>query len=149
MCGRRTIRRRAQTLLELVAATTIIAMTLVPTLRMMRDSLRVGRSTELSNNLATLAASKLEEHLLLTSGTWSPTTVTGSFAAEGYATVKFRVVRSDSAVDGGSTGVLMSITATVWEDTDNDNNLDASEIRSVFASKLARCVSYEYEAAGA
>jgi len=49
--------RRGQTLLEVVAATTILAMTLVPTLRMMRDSLRVGRETEMANHLATWASS--------------------------------------------------------------------------------------------
>jgi hypothetical protein len=141
-------RRNGQTLLELVGATTIIALTLVPALRMMRDSLRIGRQTERANLMATFAASKLEEHLLKTAGTWTVSTVTGDFSADGYSTLRFQVVRTDSAAAGGISGQLMSITATVWDDTDNDSVLDTGELRSVFASKLAKNTSYEYEAAG-
>jgi type II secretory pathway pseudopilin PulG len=144
----RTSRHKGQTLLELVAATTIISLTLVPALRMMRDSLRISRQTERTNLMATLAASKLEEHLLRTAGTWGTGTFTGDFSADGYATMKLQVVRSDAAGAGGITGSLMSITSTVWDDTDNDNVIDTGELRSVFASKLARNAAYEYEAAG-
>jgi hypothetical protein len=141
-------RKQGQTLLELVGATTIIALTLVPALRMMRDSMRISRQTEQANLMATLAASKLEEHLLKAAGSWTSATVTGNFSADGYATFKFQVVRSDSAAAGGISGALMSITSTVWEDIDNDNVVDASELRSVFASKLAKNAAYEYEASG-
>lgn len=152
----RPIVRAGQSLLELVAATTIIAITLVPALRMMRDSLRVGRETETSNLMATLAASRLEEYLLLSAGQWgaippgnfwNTTTVSGNYAAEGYPNLKFSVVRTDSAPEG-IPARLLSITATVWNDADNDNALDAGESRSTFASKLARNVAYTYEAAG-
>jgi hypothetical protein len=139
---------RGQTLLELVAATTIIALTLVPTLRMMRDALRVARDTEGANRVATGAASKLEEHLLLTAGDWSTTTSTGDFTAIGYSNVKFQVLRSDDPADGGVPGSLMAVTVTVWEDRDDDDVWDAGEPRSVFASKLARIAAYEHEAAG-
>lgn len=148
--------RSGQSLLELVAATTIIAITLVPALRMMRDSLRVGRETETSNLMATLAASRLEEYLLLSAGqwgsipqgnSWNTTTDTGNYAAEGYPNLKFSVVRTDSAPEGIASR-LLSITATVWNDLDNDNVWDAGESRSTFASKLARNVAYSNEAAG-
>jgi hypothetical protein len=133
-------------LLEVIAATTILAMTLVPTLRMMRDSLRVGRETEMANHLATWAASKLEEHLVLTAATWSATNVTGDLAAEGFPAVKFQILRSDQLADGGLPGSLMALTSTVWEDRDGDNGWDAGELRSVFATKVARIAAYEYEA---
>lgn len=138
--------RRAQTLLELVAATTIIATALVPALRIMRDSIKVGRKTETANLLATLSASKLEEHLALTAANWSTATAAGTFAAEGYPLVRFQVTRSDSASDGGIPNSLMAITSTVWEDSDSDGGWDAGELRSVFASKLAMSVAYTQEA---
>lgn len=153
---RQITRRSGQTLLELVAATTIIAITLVPALRMMRDAIRIGRETQTSNLLATYAASKLEEYLLLSAGQWGgvpvgtpwgTTTATGNFSADGNATLKFSVVRTDSAPNGISSR-LLSITATVWNDVDNDDTLDAGESRSVFASKLARNAAYTNEAAG-
>jgi hypothetical protein len=143
-------------LLELVVATTIIATTLVPALRIMRDALRLGRQTETSNLMATLAASRLEEYLLLSAGEWGaiPTgnpwntsTDSGNYAAEGYPNLKFLVTRTDSAPEGISAR-LLSITAMVWDDVDNDDAWDAGELRSVFASKLARNVAYTHEAAG-
>jgi hypothetical protein len=140
------VRRRGQTLLELVGATTILALTLVPTLRMMRDSLRVARDTEQANRVTTLSASKLEEHLVLTAATWSTATVTGDFTADGFPQVKFRVVRSDSPADGGIAGSLMAITSTVWDDRDGDGTWDVGEPRAVYASKLARNAAYELEA---
>lgn len=140
--------RGGQTLLELIGATTVIALALVPSLRMMSDSLRIGRDTEAANLAATLAASKLEEHLLATAGTFTPAVVMGDFASEGHSQMKFVVVRSDSAADGGIVGVLMSVTATVWDDRDDDDAWDTGEPRSVFASKLARNVAYENKARG-
>lgn len=148
--------RSGQTLLELVAATTIIAIALVPALRMMRDSLRIGRETETANLLATLAASRLEEYLLLSAGqwgdipagnNWNTTTVSGNYTADGYPNLKFSVDRTDVA-PSGIPATLLSITATVWNDLDNDNVLDAGEPRSVFATKIARNVAYTNEADG-
>jgi Tfp pilus assembly protein PilE len=141
-------RQAGQTLLELVAASTIIAVALVPALRIMRDSVRVGRDTETANLLATLSASKLEEHLALTAANWTTTTTAGNFTPEGYPLVKFQVAKSDAVSDGGIPGVLMSVTSTVWEDDDNDGGWDSGELRSVFASKLALSIAYSREASG-
>jgi hypothetical protein len=147
MCRRVPVgRRRGQTLLELVGATTIIAMTLVPTLRMMRDALRVARDTEQANRVATLAMSTLEEYLLRTAGAWTTGTVTGDFGAEGLANFKFVVTRTDSLADGGIPGDLMAISAVVWEDRDGDDVWDAGEPRAEFGTKLAHIAAYEHEA---
>ena len=148
--------RSGQTLLELIGATTIIAIALVPALRIMRDAMRVGRQTETSNLMATLAAGRLEEFLLLSASEWgaipqgnpwTSTTTAGDYAADGYPNLRFAVVRTDNPPEGISSR-LLSITATVWNDLDNDNTWDAGEPRSVFASKLARNVAYSNEAAG-
>ncbi|MGE3775594.1 MAG: hypothetical protein AB7F89_00290 [Pirellulaceae bacterium] len=140
--------RRGQTLLELVAATTILAMTLVPTLRMMRDALRVARDTEQANLAATLAASKLEEQLIQTAANWSTGTVTGDFSADGYAQVRFVVVRSDDGADGGIPGSLMTLSSTVWVDRDGNGAWSAGEPRAVFGTKVAHISAYVYEADG-
>lgn len=147
MTGKRAV-RGGQTLLELVAATSIIAIALVPALRIIRDTIQVGRETEVANLLATFSASKLEEHLILTAASWTTSTSSGTFDAYGYPQVRFRVVRSDATADGGIPGDLMSITSTVWEDRDGDANWDGGEPRSIFASKLARNTAYVHEANG-
>jgi len=147
-CRTRINRRSGQTLLELVAATTILTIALVPALRMIRDAIRVGRNTETANLMATFCTSKLEEQLMRTAAAWTPGTVSGDFTAEGYGNLRFQVVMSDAVADGGIAGQLMAIAATVWNDLNADGNLDAGEPRVVFASKQARNVSYQQEAAG-
>lgn len=135
-------RRRGQSLLELVAAVTLIAAALVPALRMMRDALEQSRRVETQELLSTLCVSKLEEHLALVFANWSATTVAGDFAADGYAQVRFRVVRSDDALQGGIADRLMAVTATVWEDQDGDTVLDVGEPSTVLASKAAKIEGY-------
>ncbi len=137
-----TPRRAGQTLLELVGATTIIAITLVPALRMMRDSLRVGRQTETANLLATFSASKLEEHLVRTAATWDTTGESGTIP--GYAGLRFQVDKVDEGIGAG----LMRITSLAWEDLNGDQSWNAGEARAVFSSKLAHNVSYQQEAHG-
>lgn len=134
--------RRGGSLLELVAASTIIAVALVPSLRMMRDAVRISRETETANLMATFAVSKLEEHLVLTAGNWNTSDTSGDFSAENYPDVLFTVVRTDEGVGTG----LMSLTATVWDDRDDSGEWEAGEPRSVFATKVAKCASYEQEA---
>ncbi len=146
-CRTQHCRRRGQTLLELVAATTILTIALVPALKMIRSAIRVGRHTETANLMTTFCVSKLEEQLMRTAATWNPSTVTGDFSAEGYAYIRFQVVMSDDAADGGIANQLMAITSTVWEDLNADGDLDAGEPNVIFASKQARNVSYQQEAA--
>ena len=134
--------RSGQTLLELVGATTILAIALVPALRIMGDCMRVGRETETANLLATFSVSKLEEHLVRTAGVWDTTTEAGQ--VPGYAGIRYQVDKVDEGIGSG----LMRITSTVWEDLDGDQVWDAGELRSVFATKLARNVSYQQEANG-
>lgn len=139
---------RGQTLLELVGATTIIALALVPALRLMRDSVRVVGELGTSNVLATLCVSKLEEHMQRTAADWSTAATSGDFAAEGYAGLRFSVVRSDAVADGGVPGSLMSVLVTAWEDRNANGTLDGGEPRVAFATKLARIVAYHHEASG-
>lgn len=137
----RTTLRSGQTLLELVGATTVIAIALVPALRIMRDCIRLGRNSEMANLMSTLSASKLEEHLISTAANWSATTDAGSFT--GYPTLRYRVVKSDEGLGSG----LMNITSSVWEDSNSNQTWDAGELGTSFATKLARNAAYQLEAA--
>ncbi|MAD80748.1 MAG: hypothetical protein CMJ50_07890 [Planctomycetaceae bacterium] len=147
-CHTKNGHRRGQTLLELVAATTILTIALVPALKMMRAAIRVGSTTETANLMTTFCASKLEEQLMNTAAVWNPSTVSGDFSAEGYANLRFQVIMSDAVVDGGIVNELMAISSTVWNDLNADGDLDAGEPNVIFASKQASNVSYQQEAAG-
>lgn len=133
-------------MLELVAATTIITIALVPALRLTRDGITQMQGLELAEMRVSLCASKLEEELSKTAALWQLQNSTGSFAAEGYAELKYTVTKSDATSDGGSPGRLASISVVVWHDADKNNSLGADESRTNMATKIAKIVSYEYEA---
>lgn len=144
----RRSRRGGHSLLELVAASFVITIALVPALRLMRDSLKAGRNAETAILMSTLCASKLEEQLALSAADWQPIQTNGDYAADGYPSLRFQVQKSDSLADGGIAGSLMSIVATVWHDRNGDSAWSADEPRVVYASKLARMASYASEANG-
>lgn len=134
--------RRGNTLIELVAATTVLAIALVPALRIMRDALEVGEEIEYATAMSTLCVSQLEQSLAKTAATWNTSTESGNYAALGYSRLKYTVTKSDAPADGGLTNQLLAVTATVWDDLNDDGLLDAGEQRVQFSSKLAKLAVY-------
>lgn len=134
--------RAGHSLLELIAAGFLLTMTLVPALRMLADSLDQGQRTETLMLLNTFAVSKLEEYLGKTVTNWSATSASGTFAAEGYANLRFVVTRSQSPSAGGRNNRLMVITATVWNDVNANGTLDSGEPVATMATKLAKLTKY-------
>jgi hypothetical protein len=136
------MRRRGQTLLELIAAVTVLAATVTPALVILRNALEQTRRIETLELLTTLCVSKLEEQLAVACAAWSTGTAAGDFSADGYSQVRFSVASSDQAGDGGIPDRLMSVTATVWEDQNGNAALDAGELSVVLASKVAKMEGY-------
>lgn len=132
--------RRGQSLLELIAATAIVAIALVPALKLMRDSIRIGRQTETANVLATFSMSKLEEHLARTVANWD--TVTDAGAVPNYNGLRYQVTKVDEGLGSG----LMRITSTAYEDGNGNGLFDAGERSAVFVCKVAKNVAYEQKA---
>lgn len=135
--------RRGHSLLEIVLASALMAITLVPALRLMRDAFGISRQIETCELLTTLSTSKLEEHLALSSSNWESGDYVGDFSAEGYPSLRFHVHRSDSDADGGIADQLMAVTSTAWEDLDGGGSLDADELAVTLSSKVARLTSYQ------
>ena len=142
--------RRGQSLLEVIAASTIIATAMVPALRMMRDSLEVSRGLEEADLMATLCVDKLEEQMNKVAATWDKTTASGDYTAlEGRSYLKFKVTKSDSGADGGISDRLMAITTVVWNDANGNGTLETGEKKVMFGTKVSKFVSYNnYEAKG-
>jgi len=138
----RTRIRNGNTLLELVAAGAVIAIGLVPALRLLRDTLAIGEEIEAADAMTTLCASRLEETLAKTCTTWNTSSESGNYASIGYPLLKYTVIKSDAAVDGGIPSQLVAVTVTVWDDVDSDGTLDSTEKKVQFASKLAKVASY-------
>jgi len=129
-------------MLELVAASVILAATLVPALRMMRDAMTMSREIQTMNLMSTFAVDVMEQHLAETEAVWATTDTSGDFASEGYANLNYQVTRSDATTDGGIPGQLMTIEAQVWNDVDGDDSVGAAEPSVSFHSKLAQMAGY-------
>ena len=138
----RNARRSATSLLELTVAVGLLALTLVPGLRLMRDAVGWGEDIDNRELIATLCVSKLEEQLASVAGDWATTTASGSFASEGFADHRYDVTASDAVSDGGVLDQLMAITVTVWHDANSNTSRDAGESYTIMASKVAKLATY-------
>ncbi len=94
-------RRHGQTMLELVAATTIISLALTPALRLTRSSLMNIDTLEKSELSVSLCVSKLEEQMALTAATWDLTGSAGDYSSIGHPELRFISTISDAENAGG------------------------------------------------
>ena len=146
----RSLVRRGTTLLELVAASTVIAVALVPALRIMRDSLRVSRQLEVREAMATIAMSVLEQEASRVSGQWNMQTTTHRDPGRnsGYPSILAVSTTTDSTKGGGIPGSLAVVDVTAFEDSNRSGTFDANEPSIKFATKIAGLTSYRFEAQG-
>lgn len=136
-------RRGAFSLVEMIAATALMAGTLAPALAVMRDAMALSRECATRTLLANYAVQVLESQSALVMQNWSNGTATGNFAADGYATLKYSAVKSDAPASGGLVNRLMHIQVTTYEDKDGDSVADANELQVKFRTKVARLASYQ------
>lgn len=137
--------RRAFSLLEMAAASALIAGTLVPALVVVRDAMATSREMHRRNLLANYAVRILEDHAALVAANWVNTTVNGDFSADGHANIRYIVTKSDDPSDGGIVNQLIHVEVVVFDDTDTDTTLDANEMRITYRTKVAKLNSYENE----
>lgn len=135
--------RSGTSLLELTVAVGLLAMTLVPALRLMRDAMDWGSDINERELIVTLCVSTLEENLAIVAQGWSETTSNGSFASEGYAELRYSMTASQQTSDGGMPDQLMAVSVTVWHDANNNDGLDTGESYTTMASKVAKLATYE------
>jgi len=139
-------RRLGTSLLELMLATSLTAMALVPALRLIKQGLKISGELETRHLTTTYCISKLEEQLCVAAATWSSATLNGNFSADGYSQLRYRVISSDTAPSGGIPDQLMAVSVVVWEDTDSDSNPDSTELQTTMSSKIAKMTTYQDEA---
>lgn len=139
--------RVGYSLLELVMATALVAGTMAPSLALMRDAMELSETTDQRQLLANYSVSLLEKQLGVVASDWIEQTLTGDLAAEGFADLRYIVVASDNAVDGGMPDQLMSVTSTTYWDANQDDTLNSGELTSVFRTKISKLISYTTKAA--
>ncbi len=123
-------------------AVALLAGTLVPALRLMRQSLERSRDVERRNLIVNLAAYKLEEEMAIVSSAWSTGSVSGNFATTGNAELSFSITKSDSSSGGGIPNRLMAIESTVWHDANGNSVRDSGESYVRLASKVSKLAGY-------
>lgn len=131
-------RRRGTSLLEVVSASILIGVIMVPSLDLLRQTQDANEQLEINHAMTTLGVSTLEEQLAAASRDFRAATINGDFRRHRLADVKFRARRSESLADGGMPGRLISVVVTIWHDRDDDGRRDADEPGFTFASKVVR-----------
>ncbi|MEQ8211070.1 MAG: prepilin-type N-terminal cleavage/methylation domain-containing protein [Lacipirellulaceae bacterium] len=142
---RQQAKRSGFSLVEMIAATALVAGTLVPALAVMREAMSLSRETHLRSLLANFAVMKLEECSSVAMRNWTNATDDGDLSAYGYSNLSFTMVRSDDPADGGMVGQLMSISVTVFDDLDGDLIPDTGETQVQFRTKISKLLTYENE----
>lgn len=130
-------------LLEMAAATVLIAGTLVPSLAVLRDAMAVSREGVKRHLLANYAVQILENQCAIVMRSWTTGTVTGNFSTDGYTAVRYSMTRSDAPGNGGLTNQLMHIQVTVYYDDNGNSTMDTGELRITYRTKVAKLTTYQ------
>jgi hypothetical protein len=135
--------RRAYSLLEVVLASTICTSALVPALALVRDSLDLADRIDKRHLILIYGVSMMEEQLAIVAATWSEGSLSGDYAGDGHANVRYSVTRSDDSINGGIADRLMCVSVTAYNDEDGDDSLDSGEMRTTLTTKISKVASYE------
>ena len=141
--GDRTIRAGGYSLLEVMVASSICVVALVPALAILRDGISATEAIDKRHMVLLYAGEKREEQLAVVAATWTNASASGDFASEGHPDIRYSVTRSDSAANGGIQNQLMNVSVTAYDDTDGDDALDAGEPRTVLTTKVSKLATYE------
>lgn len=134
--------RRGYSLLELTLAIALAAGTLAPALALLRDGMAVSRKTDEQLLLTNYAVRVLEERLAVVAAGWQEGAVTGSFVAEGFASLRYVVTSSDDPANGGVVDELMHVSVTTYIDQNANATQDAGELSCSFRTKVANLGAY-------
>ncbi|QDT15828.1 type IV pilus modification PilV family protein [Alienimonas californiensis] len=142
-------RRSGTTLLEVVAASIVLAIALAPALRMTREAVQAADRLDRQERCLTVASDLVELGMARTAADWDGRVGIATvlpIAVPGYPGMKALELTSDSAAYGGVPGRLATVGAFVWYDEDGDSVVDSTEPQVLLASAVARMASYESHA---
>lgn len=136
----------AFSLLEVMLASALCVVALVPALAIIRDGISLAEQIDTRHQLLLYGVSKLEEQMAVVAAldtAWPGTAPSpGNFAAEGHPNIRYVVTWSDNPANGGLTDRLMNVTVTTYYDEDGDASQDAAEPSVTLTSKTSKLASY-------
>lgn len=133
----------AYTLLEVVIATFLMALAIIPAMNFMTTAIQTSSELETWNQLNLLATGKLEEQLAKAAATFTQGTDSGTFSDPGLSGMRYVATRSTASGDGGIDNRLMVLTVTVWNDENGNGGLDSGEPQVTYGTKLASMKYYQ------
>ena len=138
---RRLSNRHGSTLVELMGATIVTALVLVPSMKLLHRSHQTVDRLHDQVQLEHLAASEIHYRLSRLALNFNATQVSGDFAAMGHGDCRFITDCSDAYSAGGVPDQLMSVETVVWRDFDDDGAIDDGEPTYTLATTLAEASS--------
>lgn len=136
-------RNSGYSLLEVVVATLLMGLVIVPAMNFMTSAIRAGHELDLWNQMNVLAVGKLEEQLAIAATTFEEASSSGAFSGTGLGGVRYTVSRTTSPAAGGISDKLMVVEVRVWHDDNGNSVLDVDEADVVYATKLAHMEAYQ------
>lgn len=133
----------AYSLLEVVIATFLMGLAIIPAMNFMTSAIHTGQELEVWNQLNLLAVGKLEEQLSIAAADFLEGTDSGAFTDPGTSGIRFTATRSTASANGGIVDQLMRITVTVWNDENGNSAVDSGEAQVTYATKLASMSIYQ------
>ncbi|NNJ26267.1 type IV pilus modification PilV family protein [Alienimonas chondri] len=142
--------RAGLTLLEVIAASGVIALALAPALRMTRTALMAADRLDRQERCLTAANDRIETLMARTAADWdgqvTSTPVYSTVAVDGYPGMRASELTTDSTSYGGIPGRLAAIGTLTWYDEDGDASPDADEPQALLTVAVARLSAYEAHA---
>ncbi len=132
--------RRSFTFVELIAATAVLAITIVPATKYLADSMTLRRHLERDRVMVILAIQTIEQQMAVINGGFTTAQETGTFASQGHPEIAYERIRTDAMAQGGISDLLMVITVRVWSDNNGNVLLDAGESLVELHTKMGRSI---------
>ena len=133
-------RRRGFSFVELIAATAVLAIVIVPATELLANSMVLRREMERNRTMVLLAIRTVEEQMSVINAGFTAGQQSGTFASLGLPKIAYQVTRTDQASAGGIPDTLMAITVKVWSDDDADVVQDANETVVELHTLMARSI---------
>ena len=134
--------RRGFSFVELIAATVVLAIVIVPATQLLAESMTQRREMERRRNMTLLAIRTIEEQMSVINAGFTSAQQSGTFASLGLTEIAYEITRTDSASAGGIPDSLMAIVVKVWFDENGDVTLDSNETVVELRTLMARSVEF-------
>lgn len=129
-------RQRGSSLVDVIAATVLTASVLVPTTRVLRDSISTGRRLQMQQQLLISCQDVLEAEMQAVSQGGRLRNSGGRLNTD-PGLLQYEVTSTDQTAAGGLPGQLIAVSAVVWEDVNRNQRQDSGEPHVSLFSKVA------------